>query len=165
MSTALALCADSPGDGLSLDRLGDCNWQVTYRGRTYDLAPLTRESLSRPIESDIRFVLDRVPESHARLEEMNSRLSSARTQTIIASIFVSALLVTKLLESRLTNEVQIRDYKKFEWGFGGLFLGTTFLSWRNSSKAKEELVNAVKEFNEHSPYKIEPASASADGLK
>ena len=31
-----------------LDQLNECNWIVTYRGRTYDLAPLTREALARP---------------------------------------------------------------------------------------------------------------------
>ena len=60
----------SPGPVL-LDKLGDCNWQVTYRGRIYDLGPLTRESLSRPVENDIRYALQRVPEAAESLREID----------------------------------------------------------------------------------------------
>jgi hypothetical protein len=145
--------------------LGDCNWQVTYRGRQYDLSPLTREALSRPIENDIRFAIQRVPEANARLENMTSLLRNARAHTIIASVFLSALLVTKLLQSRVTNEAERENYNAAAYGSGGFFLAATFFSWKSTREAKQELVRAVDEFNAHSPHKILPASQQGIELR
>jgi hypothetical protein len=157
--------AASPNDriqtGVSLDKLGDCSWQVTYRGHVYDLSPLTRESLSRPIENDIRYVLQRVPEAGQHLDSMRSYLGQAKAHTILGSIFISGALVTKLLESRLKNDTTRPDYRTVEAAFVGFFLGATIFSFQNTAKAKEELVNAVDEFNAHSPYPIEPATGGA----
>jgi len=146
-----------PTDGTSLEKLGDCNWPVTYRCCVYDLSPLTRETLSRPIENDIRYVLQRVPEANERLDSMNGHLRDAKAHTIIASLFITGLLVTKLLESRLTNDATRPDYRTVEAASGGFFLAATLFSWRSSVKAKEDLVGAVDAFNAHSPFKIEPA--------
>ena len=154
-----ALADDRPTDGISLEKLGNCAWQVTYRGRVYDLSPLTRASLARPIENDIRFVLERVPQAGARLEAMNGHLRDSKAHTILASIFLSGLLVTKILESRLKNDANRPDYRTIEGAAGGFFLAATLFSWRSGVRAREELVSAVEEFNAHSPYKIEPASS------
>ncbi len=149
--------AEKPATGLSLDKLGDCKWQVTYLGRNYDLGPLTRESLSRPIENDIRFALQRVPEANAHLETMSGKLQDARAHTMLASVFLGALVITKLLESRVKNDSQKEDYRVATFASGGFFLAATLFSWRSSTEAKQELVHAVEEFNAHSPHKIEPA--------
>src|SRR3989344_2002091 len=137
------------------DKLGDCNWQVSYRGRQYDLTPLTRESLSRPIENDIRYAIQRVPEANERLESMTSKQRLSRAHTIIASIFATALILTKVAESRVKNEEERHDYRMAEYAAGGLFLAATIFSWKTSQEAKKELVMAVEEFNERSPHKIE----------
>jgi hypothetical protein len=165
LSLLVPVLASAAPKDTSLERLGDCNWQVTYRGRIYDLSPLTRESLSRPIENDIRYVLQRVPEAGMRLEAMTGHLRDARAHTILASIFISGLLVAKLFEGHASRSndpaksAQIRDgFHIGEAAAAGFFLGATFFSWRSSTRAKEELVNAVDEFNLHSPYKMEPAS-------
>ena len=150
--------AAPPGDGLSLDKLGDCNWQVSYRGRLYDLSPLTRESLARPIENDIRYALERVPEASDRLRAMSQHFRDAKNQTVIASIFIGALVIAKLLEGRVKNDGDRLNYHVAEGAAGGFFLTETFFSWRSSVAAKQELVNAVDEFNAHSIYKIEPAN-------
>jgi hypothetical protein len=153
----LARAADVPPDGLSLDKLGDCNWRVTYRGRIYDLSPLTREALSRPIENDIRFALQRVPEASEHLARMDKRLRAARTHTVLASVFISSLLVTRLLRSRDNNEKNFQHYRALSWGFGGMFAMEALFSLFSTKAAKHELVHAVEEFNAHSSYKIEPA--------
>lgn len=149
----------SAGDGLSLDKLGDCNWQVSYRGRLYDLSPLTRESLTRPIENDIRYALERVPEANERLQAMSQHFRDAKNQTVIASIFIGALVIAKLLEGRVKNDGDRLNYHVAEGAAGGFFLTETFFSWRSNVAAKQELVNAVDEFNAHSLYKIEPANS------
>jgi hypothetical protein len=149
--------AEKPADGLSLDRLGECQWRVTYRGRIYDLSPLTRESLSRPIENDIRYAMQRVPEANEHLEAMTKELRNARSHTMLASFFIGALLVTRILESKVTNDNIKDDYKIATVASGGFFLAATLFSFRSSKAAKEELVHAVEEFNAHSPHKIEPA--------
>lgn len=157
---SIAAADDSPSTESLADRLGDCNWQVNYRGRQYDLAPLTREALSRPIENDIRFAIQRVPEANARLETMTSKQRNARTYTIIASIFLTTLIATKILESREKNPNDKRPYRIAEYGQAGLFLAATVLSWSNMREAKKELVRAVEDFNTHSPHKIEPVNGA-----
>ncbi len=140
------------------DKLGDCNWQVSYRGRLYDLTPLTREALSRPIENDIRFAIQRVPEANERLLSMTAKQRDARAHTIIASVFLSALLVTKLLESKVTRQDEKEDYRAASYAAGGFFLAATLFSWNSTRESKRELVRAVEKFNARSPAKILPAS-------
>jgi hypothetical protein len=139
-----------------LQILGDCNWQVTYRGRTYDLSPLTREALTRPIDNDIRYALQRVPEANAHLEAMGAKLHNSRVYTVLASAFLLGFVATRLALPRNGERAQARN-NLVSGTAGGLFLTSLFFSWRNSRSAKDELVGAVREFNDHSPYKIEPA--------
>jgi hypothetical protein len=141
------------------EELGDCNWVVTYRGRTYDLAPITREALARPIETDLRYALQRVPEANAHLNTMASLQRDARAHTMLASLFLSGFLVTRLLKSRETNPDRAKEYDILSGATGGFFFGAALSSWRATTEAKEELVKAVDAFNEKSPHKIEPASA------
>ena len=153
-----AQAASNSAEHLS-DSLGDCNWQVSYRGRQYDLTPLTREALSRPIENDIRFAIQRVPEANERLEKMTSLQRDARAHTIIASVFLSALLITKILESKVTKRDEKDDYRVASYAAGGFFLAATIFSWNSTKAAKRELVHAVEDFNARSPNKIVPLSA------
>lgn len=152
---------DKPSDGMTVEKLGDCLWKVSYRGRIYDLSPLMRESLSRPLDNDLRYVLERVPQSNERLNALNESLHSAKTYTILASVFITAAIVTKILEGRLQSDHARPTYRIIEGSTGALFLTSAILSWRSTSHAKQELVNAVDEFNARSPYKIEPASGRA----
>ncbi len=155
-----ALAAATSTDDLQ-DRLGDCNWQVSYRGRQYDLTPLTREALSRPIENDIRFAIQRVPEANERLESMTSKQRNARAHTLLASIFLGGFLLAKLLEGSQENKDQKNDYRVAAYASGGFFVAATLFSWRSTVESKRELVNAVEAFNERSPNKILPASEGA----
>lgn len=158
---ASALAEEASHKELSRE-LGDCNWQVTYRGRQYDLSPLTREALSRPIENDIRFAIQRVPEASGRLDTMTSLLRSARAHTLIATAFLGAFALFKVLESNQNNRGQREDYRTASWASAGFFLGATFFSWKNTREAKDELVKAVEDFNAHSPHKILPANQGLD---
>ena len=152
--------ADDPRVEKLGEELGDCNWQVTYRGRHYDLSPLTREALSRPIENDIRFAIQRVPEANARLETMTGLLRNARAHTIIATIFLGAFAALKVLESNQDNQDKRDDLRTASFASAGFFLGATYFSWKSTREAKDELVRAVDDFNARSPHKIQPLSAN-----
>jgi len=134
---------------------------VTYRGKTYDLAPLTREALARPIETDLRFALQRVPQSQAHLEQMSARQRDAKAHTILASVFVSGLLVSRLVHSREKNVEKRAEIDLISLFTGVFFLGATASSWRATTEAKSELIKAVEAFNENSPHKILPSSAES----
>jgi|GEM_PF-4557491 len=148
--------------------LGDCNWQVSYRGRQYDLTPLTREALSRPIENDIRFAIQRVPAAKERLANMTELQRDARAHTIIASVFLGVFLLTKLLESRVPDgknrSGEKSDYQAASYAAGGFFLGATIFSWNSTNAAKRELVHAVEDFNANSPNKILPATGGVPAV-
>lgn len=148
--------ADSP----THDRLSDCNWIVSYRGRTYDLAPLTREALARPIETDIRYALQRVPEANDHLLRMGKNLRDARAHTMLASIFVSVFGITQLIKSGEQNETKNREYNIVSYVSAGFFAAAALSSWRATREAKYELVEAVDAFNRNSPHQIEPAAPS-----
>lgn len=135
----------------------DCNWIVNYRGKTYDLAPLTRETLARPIESDMRPILQRVPESDAHLQTMSTELRNARAHTIIGSAFISTFLIAKLIASGQKNEDRKSEINLLSYVAGAFFLKATFESWHSTRTAKIELTRAVNDFNEKSPHKIEAA--------
>lgn len=157
-----ALAAPSPSGEEKLgQQLGDCNWQVTYRGRRYDLSPLTRETLSRPIESDIRYALERVPEAGEHLRNVGTKLKEARGHTMIASVLISGVLATLLLQSRAKNNEERREYQVAAAAGAGFFVTAALFSWRTTSEAKQELVRAVDAFNERSQHKIEPAGPGA----
>lgn len=156
----VSLTTQAAGAESARDRLNDCNWIVNYRGRTYDLAPLTREALARPIESDIRYALQRVPQANEHLNKMSGRLKDARGHTILASIFVSTFGVLNIVRSGQKNDNHKRDYNITLVASGAFFLGAAFSSWRATRDAKDELVKAVDAFNEHSSHKIVPATAS-----
>lgn len=142
------------------DTYDDCNWLVTYRGRTYDLAPLTRESLARPVDGDIRSILERVPESESLLSQVEKRSADAKAHTIIASAAVSGLLVTRLLRSNEKNRERHDTYDILTAVTGLFFLKGAYESWRATRDAKETLLKAVRVFNENSPNKIEPVPQS-----
>jgi hypothetical protein len=143
---------------ISLDQLSDCNWMVTYRGRTYDLSPLTREALARPIESDIRYALQRVPAANDHLNAMSTHLRDARAHTIFASIFLGGFIATRIIRSSQKNENYRQDYDVASAATGLFFLASTAFSWKSTRDAKDELVKSVEAFNEGSPHKIEPAA-------
>lgn len=136
--------------------LSDCNWLVTYKGKTYDLAPLTRTALSRPIDTDLRYILERVPEANAHLKQVDYKLKEAKFHTFMASFFVSGFLVSRLLQSRQKSEAVRRDYNVINYATAGFFLASALSSWRATSRAKKELFLSVEEFNRSSKVKIYP---------
>lgn len=149
----------SLAQAINLDKYDDCNWLVTYRGRTYDLAPLTREALARPIESDLRYALQRVPEADANLKSMSRKLHDARAHTVLASAFVSGLVLTRVLGSSEKNVERKRQYDLISLITGAFFIKATFESYSSTREAKADLVRAVEAFNERSPHKIEPVGS------
>jgi hypothetical protein len=157
-SAAAVSAANAP---MTVQQLNDCNWLISYRGRIYDLAPLTRSALSRPLEDDIRSAMQRVPAASDHLNTMSKKLDEAKFHTVLASIFVSGFVVTKILRSREKNVAKHDEYDLISAATGGFFLSSTFFSWRATRDAKSHLVQAVEAFNEKSPDKMVPAAAVA----
>ena len=149
-----------PDPSEQLDRLNDCNWIVTYRGRTYDLAPLTREALARPLETDIRYALQRVPEANDHLNQMSTNLRSARAHSKIASIFLAGVIAAQLLKGNKDKDSdRSRTLNIISFGAGAFSVAGFLSSWKATREAKSELVQAVHSFNEKSPSKIEPSTS------
>lgn len=158
----------------------ECNWLVTYRNRTYDLTPLTRVGLSRPIESDLRPVLERVGESTDALRLVGEHARNAKAHSIIGSAAISFMVLDRILHASIkgfgdeafnfsTKALHINGDKGLRISVdvlafvGGLiFLKATYESWHETRASKTELVNAIESFNEKSPYKIEAAKGASN---
>ncbi len=150
----------------------DCNWLVTYRNRTYDLTPLTRVGLSRPIESDLRPVLERVSESADTLRVVSEHARNAKAHSIIGSAAISLVLIDRVLHASVKNfsddaiNMSMRGFRLnvdvFALVSSMIFLKATYESWHETKASKAELVNAINYFNEKSPYPIEPAKGAND---
>lgn len=153
----LTLLAHLSSASSQTEEYDDCNWIVNYRGKTYDLAPLTRETLARPIESDMRPILQRVPEADEHLQIMSEELRNARAHTIIGSAFISTFLITKLIASAQKNPDRKSEINLLSYVAGAFFIKASFESWSSTRTAKTELIRAVNAFNEKSPHKIEAA--------
>jgi len=143
----------------------DCNWLVSYRGKTYDLAPLTREALARPIDTDLRFALRKVPASADHLDVMSNKIRDAKAHTILGSIFATGFLVAKILEANQTNADRRAELKQISFFSAAFFLGATYQGYRATSAADSELESALEEFNKKSPHKINPGRAESEELE
>ena len=136
-----------------------CDWLVRYRNRTYDLAPLTRGSLGRPLEGDIRAVIRRVPEAGLHLDRVEEEARLSKVHSMVGSAGITALLLGRIFR----NDPKIRENPSSQKtidiiGLLGLavFIKSTMDSHFSHKKSEEELVAAVESFNQNSPYKIEP---------
>ena len=167
---ALLLLLDSSAQALSSgghqrsQSFSDCNWLVTYRGRTYDLMPITKQSLARPLDDDIREVMERYPESKQHLDLMVKYSHASKVHTWLASGSLAGALISAILRSRAKNS-EGRQNGTFAIFTFGLFAAKGMQeSWKATDSAKEELVRAVDAFNEVSPHKIDPAGANHENL-
>ena len=138
-----------------------CNWLVTYRNRTYDLAPLTREGLARPIEGDLRLVLNRVPEASKHLDLLRDEVSEAKFHSVVGTAAIMAFIGARVARSNAKSKGRSSDTKlslDLASLISGLFfVKATYDSERATHETKAELLNAVNAFNARSPHKIEPA--------
>jgi hypothetical protein len=134
----------------------ECNWMVTYRGRTYDLAPLTRESLSRPLETDLRLALSKVPQANIHLLSVEKNIRDSNGQARLASAFIMAALLSRIIGSSSPSEDAKQDFRIATVVSIGFFGAAALSSWRSAGRAKAELAEAVESFNRESPQKILP---------
>ena len=140
------------------DKLDGCSWLVNYRGRTYDLAPLTRDPLARTIEGDLRHVLRRVPESEKLLGSMTQNLEAARGHTYLASGFLGGFLLSRIIASKQKNSDDKNEFRTISLVAAAFAVKAGIESLIATMDAKEDLADAVAAFNLVSPQKIEPAS-------
>lgn len=161
LSPALAVAAST--NSSSLEKYEQCSWLVTYRGRTYDLAPLTREVLARPLEGDIRALMNRVPAAAEHLSLVNRNTKAAKTQAILASAALGFFVGTRIGRANAKDK---DEEMRRGWDIGSIVSGLFFLkgihaSFAATSAAKEELAEAVEAFNAASPYPIQPVVKGA----
>jgi hypothetical protein len=154
----LALLSHLSGDAFAKTPLEQCNWLVTYKNRTYDLSPLTREGLSRPLEGDIRSVLQRVPSAEAHLQMVDKNVRDAKFYTKIATFGIAAFAASRLIRSNLKPwDSQGRQGVDVLAVVSALiFLKSTTESSRASDDTKTELNSAIDEFNQNSDQQILP---------
>ena len=160
---APSLAADHAEQKVTFDtfnKYNECNWLVVYRGRTYDLAPLTKPSLARPVEGDLRSVIQRVPSAETHLFNVNQKMTEAKVHTVIGSIAISSLLISRIFASSAKNGPQDKkiaiDIVSIASGL--LFLKAGHASWEATRDSKRELVTAINVFNANSPHQIVPVS-------
>ncbi len=171
--TASALDPNHDIDKVNKDQQGgpkkknfaDCNWLVTYRGRTYDLIPLTKQSLTAPLDDDIREVMERYPESKEHLELMSKYSHAAKVHTLFASGALAGAVLSTIMRSRAKNVDDRNSATVVIFTFGAFFLKGIDESWRATDSAKDELTEAVRAFNTVSPHPIEPAGVNNDALE
>lgn len=141
-----------------------CNWLVNYRNHTYDLTPLTRTGLNRPIESDLRPVLERVPRAAEKLQLVTDLSKEAKAHSIIGSAAITIFIGNRLINytARRAKDDSRLEMDVISLVSGLIFFKATYDSWRATSASKEELAEAIDIFNEKSPYKITPANKGAE---
>ncbi|NUM87784.1 MAG: hypothetical protein HUU37_01135 [Bdellovibrionales bacterium] len=136
-----------------------CNWLVTYRGNTYDLAPLTRESLSRPVEGDLRAVLERVPEAEEHLKNSSREVRAAKFHSVLGTTAVMLAVGSRLAyeNSKSLSRDTRQSLNIVSIASVLFFLKATHAAFESTRESREELAAAVNAFNEKSPHRIEPA--------
>lgn len=136
-----------------------CDWLVTYRNRTYDLAPLTRGSLGRPLDGDIISVLRRVPEASMHLDQVDHKAKLARIESMVGSASITGFILSRIFRSDPKVKVHPEKQKTIDLvGLFGLvvFVKSTIDSHNATEDARTELGLAVESFNQNSSHKIEP---------
>jgi hypothetical protein len=138
-----------------------CNWLVSYRNRTYDLSPLTKEGLARPVDGDLRTILTRVPEADEKLQAVTDHAKEAKFHSIVGTASMMALIGTRIARSQAKNKGRSEDtlvtLDVVSMISGLFFIKATYDSGVATKATKDDLIEAVKAFNAHSPYKVEPA--------
>lgn len=136
-----------------------CNWLVTYRGNTYDLAPLTRESLSRPVDGDLRAVLERIPEAEEHLKNSAREVRAAKFHSMLGTAAAMLAIGTRVAHGNAKDSSrETRHTLNLISIVSSLFfVKATHSAFESTRESREELAAAVNAFNEKSPYRIEPA--------
>lgn len=141
--------------------LETCSWLVSYRHRIYDLSPLSRKGLDRPLEGDLHSILRRVPEANASLEKIDRNNRDAKVHTALASFAIVTFLGTRIAQGANEKNRRSDAYLAINIGAGLLFLRSIYAGFELRKSTREELVRAVQEFNKVSedpilPYEGEP---------
>lgn len=140
-----------------VQQLESCSWMVRYRNRTYDLSPLTRKGLDRPLEGDMRTILRRVPAAAGHLEQIEKNVAAADVHTALATVGLTAFIVTRIFQGNAGERGRKSDkYIALSLSSGLLFLRSAYAGWQLKKDTKEELAAAIEAFNAKSPDPIVP---------
>ena len=141
---------------VEIKELETCSWLVTYRKRVYDLSPLSRKGLERPLEGDMHTILRRVPGAENHLDQITRNNRDARVHTSIATFAIASLLVTRIVQGNSSSKGKSPKYMALNIGSVLLFLRAAYAGFELKQDTKEELVEAVQEFNNVSEDPILP---------
>lgn len=136
--------------------LETCSWLVTYRDRVYDLAPLTRKSLDRPLEGDVQSIIRRVPAAAAHLDQVDRNDRDAKVHTAIATAAVLLLVGTRIAQGGSKTKAESPAYMALNIGSVLLFARAAYAGWELKQESKREVARAVQEFNTVSEDPMEP---------
>lgn len=142
---------------LRVNELQECSWKVRYRNKVYDLSPLTRRGLERPLEGDMRTVLRRVPGAALQVEKIDQNNQDEKVHTAIATIGLGGLLLTRIFQGRTSDESSKSD-KYIALNIISLlvFAKAIHAGWSLKQDTQERIALAVQEFNDVSSEKIVP---------
>ena len=147
-----------------VQRLEDCSWLVTYRKRIYDLSPLTRTGLNRPLDGDVRTILRRVPSAAKHLTQISRNTKEAEVQTALATLGLTAFLVTQIFKGNTDERGRKSDtYMAISLMSALLFVRSAYAGWQLKRNSKEELAAAIDSFNAQSPAPIIPYDGGYEG--
>jgi hypothetical protein len=141
---------------IEVKELENCSWLVSYRNRIYDLSPLSRKGLERPLEGDLHSILRRVPLAAESLQKIERNNQEAKVHTAIASFAILTIVGTRIAQGSSERRKRSDAYLALNIGAGLLFLRSVYAGFETRRNTREELVNAVQEFNKVSEDPILP---------
>lgn len=135
--------------------LENCSWLVTYKDRIYDLSPLTRKSLDRPLEGDISSVVRRSPRAEFHLNNVEKNISAAKVHTAIATTALLGLIGARIAQANSKNGNKPK-YLMLNIGAVLLFARAAYAGFELKQESKQEVAKAIQEFNSASEDPILP---------
>lgn len=141
---------------VEIKELETCSWLVTYRKRVYDLSPLSRKGLERPLEGDMHTILRRVPAAEKHLNNIARNNRDAKVHTSIATFAIASLIATRIVQGNSPSRKKAPEYLALNIGSALLFLRAAYAGFELNQATKQELAHAVQEFNNVSEDPILP---------
>ena len=138
---------------IQFNELEECCWKVRYQNKIYDLSPLTRKGLERPLESDIRTVFRQVPGAAMEIKQIDQNNRDEKAHTAFGTIGLGAFLLTRIFQSRSQNQKSDK-YTTLNIISLLVFAKAVHANWSLKRATNERIATAVEEFNAMSPDKI-----------
>lgn len=141
---------------LETRELESCSWLITYRNRVYDLSPLTRKGLDRPLEGDVQSIIRKVPAAAAHLDQVDRNDRESKVHTGIATGAILLLVGTRIAMTSSKAKADPGPYLALNIASVLLFARAAYAGWELKQASKREVAEAIQEFNAVSEDPIQP---------